>query len=465
MKIYAGIFAILLIAPALAIAGGQSESKSTTNGVTQLTMMTTADLPTFSADVPGVLAAFEKEMAKQGRNVHVSFTNFTGNNTDYAAKVTLMLRAGAGQVPDVLIEEIGRARDYMQAGYLMPLDQYLRGSTIWKDTYPAFQEGAVYNGKIYDLIFQSSVCPLYYRKDLFAQAGLPTNWHPTSWADIISAAQTIKQKLPGVVPLLYSGGNSADTGEQVTFSKADILLHAAGGTVFNDKTKKWIVTSKPLLDLFTFYQTITKLGLIDPQGGLTSNADNWGMQTFAAGKGAIFPFGSWAYDSFWGPGKPYAISDRAKVVGYTLTPAEKPGMSVRGQDFVTQSGGWAYMIPAAVSKDKAGLAWDLIAFLSQTDRQGGFNSGKGQVATRSDVVASPAYQKNPFLGSLGGMLPYTYVVPQTVPGWYGVPETAMADAIGRIMAGEWTPAEAMQNYAHKVEQAYGKSAVEYDYHG
>ena len=468
MKLFWSSCVLLLLAPLLVSAGGQTEKKTTGGAATTqqaatLTFMTTADLPTFSASIPDVLTAFEQEMAKQGKQVKVNFNSFTGNNSDYAAKVTLMLRAGAGQVPDVLVEEIGRAADYMRSGYLLPLDQYIQSSTIWTNLFQAFKDGSQYNGKTYDLIFQTSACPLYFRKDLFQQAGLPENWQPKSWDDVISAAKTIKERLPDVTPLLYTGGSSADGGEQVTFSKADLLLHGAGGTVFDTKTKKWIVASKPLLDVFTFYQTITKLGLIDPQRGLSSDADNWAMQAFAQAKGAMLPYGSWAYDSFWGPGKPFAITDRAKVVGYTATPAEKPGMSVRGQDFVSQSGGWAYMIPAAVKKENAALAWDLISFLSQTDRQAAFNAGKGQVATRQDVIDSPAYQKNSFLVGVGDMLKYTYVDPQTDPGWYGVPETAMADAIGRIMIGQWTPIQAMKNFAQKVEQAYGKDAVEYDY--
>ncbi len=36
---------------------------------------------------------------------------------------------------------------------------------------------------------------LYFNKKLFAQAGLPADWQPRSWPDIIAAARALKKLL------------------------------------------------------------------------------------------------------------------------------------------------------------------------------------------------------------------------------------------------------------------------------
>ena len=54
------------------------------------------------------------------------------------------------------------------------------------------KENMFYDGKIYQMPFQTTVCILYYRKDLFKKAGLNTNWNPKSWDELISTIEIIK---------------------------------------------------------------------------------------------------------------------------------------------------------------------------------------------------------------------------------------------------------------------------------
>ena len=63
---------------------------------------------------------------------------------------------------------------------------------------------------------------IFFNKKLFAQAGLPADWQPTSWDDIITAGQTLKAKLPGVTPIQLNGGVAM--GEATYYPTATALI-------------------------------------------------------------------------------------------------------------------------------------------------------------------------------------------------------------------------------------------------
>ena len=276
-----------------------------------------------------------------------------------------------------------------------------------------FRRWMGYDGHVYMIPIQSSAIPLYYRKDLFAQAGLPAEWQPNSWQEILDAAEQIKASLPGVTPLLFIGGKEA--GAQVTFN---------------------------------------------PERAVGGQANDWSIKAFQNGTGAINLYGSWAYMFHWSEGRSHPIPDLQETVGYARMPAREPGASYRGQDWVSQSGGWDYMIPAS-STERADTAWELIKFLSATERQAKYNATKGQAATRWDVMQHQTFQANPFLAETSTWLEYTYMKPHFVAGFAGGPENAIREAICRIIIGEWTGREAMQHFAREMEQLMGPDKVKY----
>src|SRR5260370_19023657 len=92
------------------------------------------------------------------------------------------------------------------AGYLAPLDKSLAS---WPDYtqqwFPAMQKITTFNGHNYGVMNGTDDRLIWYNKNIFQKAGLPTTWQPQSWADILAAARAIKAKAPGVIPMnLYS---------------------------------------------------------------------------------------------------------------------------------------------------------------------------------------------------------------------------------------------------------------------
>jgi len=402
------------------------------------------------------LNKFENKMAEKGTPVKVELNNYVGKNDPYLTKLALMLRSGTA--PDVLYVESGIGADFMRANYFYPLDNFVEKWQPWEGVFDGIKKAMSWDGNIYMIPIQTCSIVIYYRKDLFEKVGLDTEWQPTSWDEIISAAEKIKAGLPDVTPLLYIGGSEA--GEQGVFGGFLPLLHGAGGALYDEDENKWKVTSESLLETFKFYEEITKKGLINPQIAIDSDAAGIAAKLFSEGEGAIFQYGSWAYKYYWGSGAPYEIPNIDDVVGYAKIPAKSPGASFRGQDFVNQSGGWNYTI--AHNSKNPELAWELIEFLSETERQAGYNVIKANVATRKDVIMNDLYQQNKFLAEVSKWLEYTYMTPYVTPGFTGVPRDNLYRVIGKTMIGDWNAEQAMESFAKTMENDLGSEKVLYE---
>ena len=146
------------------------------------------------------------------------------------------------------------------AGYLTALDDRISSWPDWsqfKDT--AKTAAQALDGKTYGIPDGTDVRALWFNKKMFEKAGLPTDWQPKSWNDIITAAQTIKQKVPGVIPLnVYAG---TGVGEAASMQGFEMLLYGIPtGTLFDKQSQKWVVDSKAFTDALTAYQQVCEPG-------------------------------------------------------------------------------------------------------------------------------------------------------------------------------------------------------------
>lgn len=436
-----------------AFANGTGENGNGNVKEEILTVMnfgTTYDMPEI---VQSEIDSFEQAMKAAGTPVKVDYSNMTGKDGDYATKLTLLFRSKSA--PDVVGVEIGRSQSYMRAGYLKDITEYAENSPVWKNLYEPIQEITKFEDRIYTIPFQTASIPLYYRKDLFKKAGLNPDWHPTSWKEILDTAEVIKSKLPDVTPLLYIGGKEA--GLQVMFSRFNLLLHGAGGTMKDPASGKWIIQSDALLDTLEFYEEMAARGLVDPEHAVSSSADEWAYRTFSEGKGAIFTYGPWAYNNYWAPGKAYAIEDQENVVGYVKMPAMEPGKSVRGQDYVSQSGGWSFAMSNNCKNPD--LAWKFIEYMNDENRLAKHNTDKGSVATRKDVVENAYYQSNKFMATITSWLDYTYFTPGIYSGYMNSAAPIMEETLGYLLKGDWDAERAMKEYGEKMTNAVGAENV------
>ena len=73
--------------------------------------------------------------------------------------------------------------------------------------------GKALDGKTYGIPDGTDTRGLWFNKEIFAKAGLPADWQPKTWDDVLSAARTIKAAVPGVIPLnIYAGKAVGEVG-------------------------------------------------------------------------------------------------------------------------------------------------------------------------------------------------------------------------------------------------------------
>ena len=125
---------------------------------------------------------------------------------EYYTKLDLMNQS-ASTAPNVMYEDTFLVNSDVAAGYLAPLNSYLTSWSGWKEFSPAAQlAGRRRRRKNYGVSMGTDTRGLYYNKHMLAKVGLPVPWHPTTWAQVLAAAETIKAKEPGVTPINVYGG-------------------------------------------------------------------------------------------------------------------------------------------------------------------------------------------------------------------------------------------------------------------
>ena len=133
------------------------------------------------------------------------------------------------KAPDIIYEDTFQVMSDAAAGYLLPIDQYVKDWDEWSQYSESSTQGAKgMDGKLYGVPFGTDTRGIYFNKKIFEQAGLPTDWQPKNWDEILSAARTIKEKVPGVIPMNIYAGRAG--GEQTTMQGFEMLLYGTQDT-------------------------------------------------------------------------------------------------------------------------------------------------------------------------------------------------------------------------------------------
>src|SRR5215475_5057023 len=135
----------------------------------------------------------EAEKAK-GVTAKMTFQPSGVADEDFKSKIALDLRSKSGA--DVLGLDGIWVGEFAEAGYIKPLDDLL-GSKAgdwdgWGQIPDSVQQLMMYNGKRFGIPAGTDGRVLFFNKKLFRLAGLPADWQPRSWADILAAGQKLR---------------------------------------------------------------------------------------------------------------------------------------------------------------------------------------------------------------------------------------------------------------------------------
>ncbi|MFJ6558089.1 extracellular solute-binding protein [Streptomyces luteogriseus] len=445
------LVALALAATTLTACGGGSGSDPDTVKVSfkQSTDNSVKVMDTYLADI-------RKQFEKAHPGKKVELVPIKAPDSEYYTKLQQMLRSPK-TAPDLVYEDTFLINSDITSGYLKPLDPYLAKWPDWNkfiDTAKAAAKGE--DGKTYGVPDGTDTRGLWFNKNVFEKAGLPADWQPRTWNDVLTAARTIKKKVPDVIPLnAYTG---KPVGEAATMQTFEMLLYGTvdGGTdpLYDKNSKKWIAGGKAFEDALSFVETVyrEKLGpdvsdALDPNV-MTRVRGEWLPQ----GKLAIALDGSWLPQD-WLPGSGHEWPEWSRTLGLAAMPTQHgqaPGK-------VSMSGGWTWSIPAKAGNPD--LAFEFVKTMqTKANAQKWYVANSG-IAVREDVAEDPAY-----VDAQPGIKFFTDLVSTTHyrPAYPAYPKvsTAIQEAMEGVTTGDTSVAEATSSYTDALKDATDNQVVE-----
>lgn len=355
-----------------------------------------------------VIPNYTSDAALRGYTVKVKFTGQGVADEAYKSGIALDLKAKIGA--DIMNIDGIWVGEFADAGYIKPLVKVVGTSFArwegWSQINTAVQDLMSYDGVRYGLPAGTDGRILYFNKKIFAAAGLPVDWQPTSWSDILAAAKKIKDSgQDGVVPIQINAGTRM--GEATSMQGALPLLVGTGERIYDPATKKWTGNTVGIRKVLQFYSDIygsNNYGNTTWQ--LTATGRDDSFRGFADGKVAILGEGDYGWRGVWNPvtGN-YKMATRNTDIGFAKIPAVTPGAGIRKQNFVSMSGGGGYVLNPATKN--AAMSWDLLTFMNNRESTQALLSGAVRISQRNDV--------NNYIASAAGDLCIAFIVKNVMP--------------------------------------------------
>ncbi|MGY4965966.1 extracellular solute-binding protein [Streptomyces sp. 900105245] len=401
------------------------------------------------------LAGIKTQFESKYPGKKVEFVPIKAPDSEYYTKLQQMLRSPR-TAPDLVYEDTFLINSDITSGYLKPLDPYLAKWPDWKrfiGTAKAAARGE--DGKTYGVPDGTDTRGLWFDKRVFAKAGLPADWQPKTWDEVLAAARTIKRKVPGVTPINVYTGKPA--GEAATMQGFEMLLYGTGDgrtdPLYDAGSKKWITGGRGFRDALRFVETVYKEKLgPDVSDALDPNfATAVRGELLPEGRLGIDLDGSWLPQD-WLPGSGHEWPDWSKRLGLAAMPTQDGQAPGR----VSMSGGWTWAIPAKAGNPD--LAFDFIRTMQTKDNARKWYIANSGIAVREDVADDPAYAT-----AQPGIAFFTELVASTHyrPAFPAYPKvsTAVQEAMEGVTTGDRSVKQAAGDYDATLKDVTGGRVV------
>lgn len=272
-------------------------------------------------------------------------------SADYAP--TMVANFAAGTVPDVFYVDSSVAPEWIEEGFLLPLDDYISQSGF--DT-SAFYEGYLDafrgpDGAIYGLPKDASTLAMFYNPDLLSEAGVDP---PTNWDELTSAAEAL------------TTGDTAGLCLSADLARALAFIYQNGGSIYNEDFTEVTFDSPEVREAIDFYMSFFQNGTAATPGEL---GVDWCGAALGEQKAAIVFEGNWLIPFMEGT--------------YPDTPFELAEMPA-GEEQATLAFTVSYSIGADSQNPDAG--WSLLSYLTGPEGMETWTSLGLALPSRSDVA-------------------------------------------------------------------------------
>jgi multiple sugar transport system substrate-binding protein len=388
-----------------------------------------------------------EHVARQFEKAHpdktVDLVPIQASQQDYYTKIQQMMRSPQ-TAPDLVYEDTFLINSDIKSGYLLPLDRYLKKWKYWD----RFEENAkaaarAQDGRTYGVPDGTDTRALWFNRKIFAEAGLPQDWKPQNWGDVLEAARTVEREVPEAIGLNVFTGKAA--GEAAAMQGLEMLLYGTGqDPLYDPEAKKWVTGSQGFVESLEFVETVYAEGL----GPDVSDALSPNIQTrvptelLPEGRLAIALDGSWLGNQWLKTGgSPWPEWSQ------TMGMAPMPTQHGQAPGSVSMSGGWTWSIPK--NSDNHDLAWEMIKTFQTPENAREWCIRGAQIAVREDVARHPEYRASmPGIEFFTGLVEVTHYRP-ALPVYPRV-SSAITEAMEKVTTGDASPKEAAKAYDEQL---------------
>ncbi|MBN2310255.1 MAG: sugar ABC transporter substrate-binding protein [Candidatus Hydrogenedentes bacterium] len=369
----------------------------------------------YSYDVPGERAYYDRlaeEFAGSANGGPVTIDLGTWDTAH--DEIAAWFKAGAGPdlmvVPDIWLVEF--------AEFIEPFDGYLEPG-LRDAFFEVLYRKGVYQGKLLGLVWATSTKALFYRADLFREAGLEP---PRTWAEQLGAAVALNDP-PAVYGLGLPGAREYETDDNFFF-----YLWSAGGRFF-DEDGRCVINSEAGVKALRFYcDLVNKYHVTQPE--VTTWSRKQTRRLFEQGRLAMFATGPWGVEQF-----------RKNAPGIEFGVVPLPVDKEQVTQIITD-----HMVLAAYSPRKEAAA-RFLDFAYQDERRLAF-AKLGLLPEKETVAADAYFQNDPAWKVFVDVIPYGHSAPLIRWEKIGI---AIREAMYQALSGRKTPEQALNDVAAEID--------------
>jgi sorbitol/mannitol transport system substrate-binding protein len=295
-------------------------------------------------------------------------------------RVTTDIATDGGQF-DVMTIGTYEVPIWAAEGWLEPISELGEGYDL-EDVLAPVRDGLSYEGTLYALPFYAESSMLFYRSDLFEEAGIEVPEQP-NWQDVRGWAEQLHDPDNELYGICLRG--KPGWGENMAF--VSTLVNTFGGQWFNNDWEPQL-ESEPWQEAVSFY--VDLLGNYGPPGA-SSNGFNENLALFSTGKCAMWIDATVAAGMLFNP----AQSQVADQLGFAQAPVDK---HPKGSNWL-----WSWALGIPTSSDAKDAAKTFVAWATSKDYIEMVGESEGWVAvppgTRTSTYERSEYQEAaPFAG-------------------------------------------------------------------
>jgi len=345
---------------------------------------------------------------------------------DYWPKLMSMMAAGTP--PDVFYMGFPEFVEYHAKGLLLDLQPYIDKDPTFNedDFFPglldAFKDPKT--GHIYGIPKDWSTYVVYYNKEMFEKAGLPTpnelfGYGKWSWKDFLEVAKKLTDHEKGIY------GVAVDAGRWK-------IMPPQAGADWVQGVDKVIVDTPEFAEAIQFYADLWLKYRVAPD--MTEQAEESPADRFAHQKAAMYICGRWMTMKF-------------KKLDFEWDIAPLP--------YYKHMYTWVDLVAYCIAKDSKhpDEAWKLVRFLTGVEGQKLVAQAGHAIPARMSVAYSPAFLNAlPELGIHNAVHLIPYYKRITVFKHWGEIWTAINRALEPVWMGEKTAAEALKEAQKEINK-------------